>query len=158
MNIIFEATKQFFKLAWKYLKDESSYDRSAQKHIDKAIALYNDGDFHAALILMEALAEMIDCKNFHRFFLLQYKDINAREQYNMLCLYIAKIYSHEGNYDKVYKWSSHLAYVPHYDLQAWSDLLTESDLCDLKELMSDRDTRIDTVREVYEFENSKLVQ
>ena len=106
---------------------------------------------------MEAIAEIIDCENFHRFYRLQYGDIDARQQYNILCLYIAKIYNSEKNYKKVYEWSSHLAYIPHYNIEDWSKLLTKSDFDGLVKLISNRDDSIDVLREVYELENSKLV-
>lgn len=135
MSILSIIAGRLGSLAWKYLKDDSGYKSETKYDIDKAIDLYYRGDYNTSLQIMEAIARLIDCNGFHQYDTLQYKQTEAREQYNRLCLYIARIYSKRGNYSKVQEWASNIAYLREVNLTEWSEILTVSDYRELTESM-----------------------
>lgn len=127
------------KAVFDLLKDKTSYSTSTGDLIKMAIEFYNNGDNNTSLIMLEAIAKDIDCDDFHKFHIFQYRNHDARYKYNEVCLYIARINFYRGNYEQVVKWANKLAYYPHISLDEWESLLTSSDYDDLKDKFGNHD-------------------
>lgn len=135
------------KAVFDIVKDKTSYSPSTDELIKLAIEFYNNGNYTASLTILEAIAKDIDCNDFHKFHIFQWRNHNARRQYNEICLYIARINDARGDYAEVKKWSNKLAYYPHISLYEWESLLTSADYEYLKEKFENNDGWNDSASE-----------
>ena len=137
---------------WNSLRDHTSYKSSTKADIDDAIDMYNRGEYDYSLKMLSAIARLVDCKAFHKYGVFGAYHINnveAREQYNRLCLYIARIYDQKGDYTSVRFWANKLAYVPSITIEEWKSLLDEHDYEELREYFSDCDIDREATSEVW---------
>lgn len=142
-----------------YYVDNTFYKKSTSVHIEQAIQSFNKGHYETALQTMEALADQIDFKNFHRYATFQYRKIKAREEYNRLCIYIARIYSKYEDYSKVKEWANKLAFIPNWDdIIDWRKLLHEEDFNEIQRNFDYYDDDQQITLDVMRFENEKYVQ
>lgn len=137
--------------------DNTKYTSALLSTINTAIELYDEGDYEKSLIILSSVAKEIDCDSFHRYGLLgayHWSNKEAREQYNRICLYIAKIYKHKGDSSQVSLWADNLAYIRDYSLDEWHQLLTEEEYQKLRELFGCRDIDYEATADVWSDRNT----
>lgn len=135
LKTIASASKAVFDI----VKDKTSYSTTTDELIKLAIGFYDKGDYDTALTMMIAIANDIDSSDFHKFHIFQFRNHDARRQYNKMCLYIAKIYDERNDYYQVKKWADKLAYLPHESVDKWESILDSDDFEELNEKFDNRD-------------------
>lgn len=136
----------------KRFTDNTKYTPDFLSTINTAIELYDEGDYEKSLKILSSVAKEIDCEAFHRYGLMgayHWSNKEAREQYNRICLYIAKIYKHKGDSSQVSLWADNLAYIRDYSLDEWHQLLTEDEYQELRELFRFRDINYESTADVW---------
>ena len=84
---------------------------------------------------------------------IEHPNSEAREQYNRLCLYIAKIYNYKGDYNQVRNWAFNTAYLRNIDVNEWKSVLKSEDFYSLSNYFNNRDSYTDSVCDSYDDNN-----
>lgn len=91
------------------------------------------------------------CKAFHKYGFwgaCHINNVEAREQFNILCLYIARIYNLKRDYSNVLFWANKLAYVPSMSIAEWTSLLNTQDYEELRNYFTNCDIDREAISEV----------
>lgn len=151
-KIISAVSTYLFKQWFNSLKDNTAYKDETKEVIDIAVEMYNDGDYIKSLKMLLSLAKQIDCKNFHRYGLLgayRIRNRDAREQYNRICLYIARIYDIRKEYSQVQFWANNLAFIRDISVSEWESLLNPTDFEELRDFFGSCNSDTDAASEAW---------
>lgn len=153
MNTIFSKVASYLVSQWwNSLRDHTAYNSSTKNDIDDAVSMFDNGEYEYSLKMLSAIAHLVDCKAFHKYgFFGAYhiNNVEAREQFNRLCLYIARIYNIKEDYSNVLFWANKLAYVPSISIAEWLPLLNPQDFEELSEYFTNCDIDREATSDVW---------
>lgn len=152
MSILSSVSTFLVRQWYNSLKDKTAYRKETKEVVDIAVGLYDEGESEKSLRMFLSLAKQIDCKNFHKFGFwgpFRIRNVEAREQYNRVCLYLAKIYHERNEYTQVQFWANNLSFIRNFSVSDWKLLLNDTDYTELKEFFDQCDLDTDTLADVY---------